>query len=128
MPGSCTPQGAFQDSSGWTRSTVECGSMDVTPAITRTKARLRILCGVLCLCACSATEHATRPEMQLAPKPKPAATSPERAGRVITHAGSEWLLFDLDLSRVKLSLLGQAADAPHTFEDLRKLLAERRER
>ncbi len=76
------------------------------------------------LCACELATCARGREA--------AAASPRVAdasdAAVIDHAGTQWLVLELELARVKLELVGQAAGEPRTFEALRAYLAARGER
>ncbi|MET0286628.1 MAG: phosphodiester glycosidase family protein [Polyangiales bacterium] len=48
----------------------------------------------------------------------PKAEAADGVSRVVEHEGVAWRVFDLDLRRVKLALLGQAEGEPRTFKAL----------
>src|SRR5262245_59982104 len=74
------------------------------------------------LAACARQESSAR-----APVVEPSAElrhapSPQR---VLRHANAQWLVFDLDLTEVKLELFGQRAGEPATLSALESFLAQR---
>lgn len=52
-------------------------------------------------------------------------TTPQSAYRLVSHEGVEWIVVELDLSTVKLMLVGQAPGDPTTLHALDPFLAQR---
>lgn len=85
---------------------------------------LRALGGlvVVAVLGCEATSKQAAPREQTKTIEVPREHGFERRVR---HGDAEWLVFDLDPQRVALTLVGQRADEPYTFEALAPYLKER---